>query len=134
MKLLLDTHILICALSGSSKLSQRAKEYILNPDNTIYFSVVSLWEIVIKHSLHPSEMAYTGWDFYTICQKSGFLILPATAEHVLTVESLHRPADAPAHKDPFDKLLISQAKTEGMLFLTSDSLLGGYQEECVTVL
>ena len=54
--------------------------------------------------------------------------------HVLIVESLHHPTNAPTHKDPLDKVLISQARAEGMLFLTSDFLLGDYQEECVTVL
>ena len=131
MKLLLDTHILIWALADDPKLPQKARELILNESNELYASVVSLWEVIIKHTLHPSELSYSGKDFYDACARAGFGLLPVKAEHILVVESLHRNENAPPHKDPFDRLLIAQAKNEDMAFVTHDTLLPGYGEPCI---
>ena len=131
MKLLLDTHILIWALADDPKLPQKARELILNESNELYASVVSLWEVTIKHTLHPGELSYSGKDFYDACARAGFELLPVKAEHILVVESLHRNENAPPHKDPFDRLLIAQAKNEDMTFVTHDALLPGYGEPCI---
>ena len=131
MKLLLDTHILIWALADDQKLPQKARELILDESNEVCASAVSLWEVVIKHALHPNEMPYSGRDFYNACGRAGFDLLAVNAAHVLAVESLRRDDNAPPHKDPFDRLLIAQAKTEGLVFVTHDALLSGYGESCV---
>lgn len=131
MKLLLDTHILIWALADDPKLPQKARELILNESNELYASAVSLWEVTIKHTLHPSELSYSGKDFYDACARAGFELLPVKVEHILVVESLHRNENAPPHKDPFDRLLIAQAKNEDMTFVTHDTLLPGYGEPCI---
>ena len=131
MKLLLDTHILIWALADDPKLPKKARELILDTDNTIYVSVVSLWEVVVKHSIHPTEIPYSGKDFYDACRCAGFELLETKPEHILAVEDLRRGEGVPPHKDPFDRLLIAQAKVEEMQFVTHDALLSGYGEACV---
>ncbi len=131
MKLLLDTHILIWALADDAKLPQKAREFISDETNELYVSVVSIWEIVIKHMLHPKEFPYSGKSFCDACMRAGYETLSVKAGHVLAVEGLRRDEKAPSHKDPFDRLLIAQAKTEGMLLLTHDELLAAYGEQCV---
>ncbi|MBQ7561794.1 MAG: hypothetical protein IJS99_08190 [Synergistaceae bacterium] len=54
-------------------------------------------------------------------------------EHIQALETLSRPEKAPKHNDPFDKILIAQAKAEGMRFLTHDDLLGDYEESCIRI-
>ena len=131
MRLLLDTHILIWALADDPKLPKEARKLILDENNLLYASVVSVWEVIIKRALHPNEMPYSGRDFFDACERAGFETLAVNAAHVLAVEGLRRGANAPPHKDPFDRLLIAQAKVEGMTLVTHDSLLSGYGAPCV---
>ena len=60
MKLLLDTHILIWALNDDPRLPKKARELLLKPENSIYYSVVSIWEVAIKHAIHPENVTFTG--------------------------------------------------------------------------
>ena len=131
MNLLLDTHILIWTLLNDEKLPEKARELIANPKNTIYYSAVSLWETTIKHSLHPHEMAYSGRELYRACGRANFILLGIEPNHIFTVDSLKYPDDAPSHKDPFDRLLIAQAKNEKMKFITHDSKIPFYGEFCI---
>ena len=62
---------------------------------------------------------------------AGMISLPVTKEHAMAVTRLSRAENTPPHNDPFDKMLIAQAKTEGMIFLTHDHLLKDYGEGCV---
>lgn len=133
MKILADTHIVIWALMDNDKLPAKARIVLSDPENEIYFSSISVWEIAMKHTAHPNELPFTGKAFYELSLRSGFRLSEANISHVLAYESLRRTEGAPVHKDPFDKLLIAQAKTESMLFLTHDSLLSDYQEPCVMV-
>ena len=66
--------------------------------------------------------------FYALCNRSGYEMLNLTVEHVFAMESLKRSKDAPRHRDPFDRLLLAQAKTEEMYFISHDSLLKDYNE------
>lgn len=131
MRLLMDTHILIWTLLNDKKLPSKARSLIEDPHHGIYFSMASVWEIAVKHAAHPDEIPYSARTFYEICQKSGFIPLEGKVEHVLAMEALRRPDGAPKHKDPFDRLLIGQAKFEQMVFLTHDALLSYYNEPCV---
>ena len=133
MNLLPDTHILIWALTDSVRLPEAARSMIQSPENTIFFSVISLWEVVMKHNAHPMEMPFSGYDFYVACLNSGFLVLDGKPEHILTVDSLQYSGDPPIHKDPFDRLLIAQAKSEKMCFVTSDTRLRHYHESCIFI-
>ena len=133
MNLLLDTHILIWALNGDSRLSQKAREMILDENNVIYYSTVSIWEVSIKHANHPDNVTFTGKDLSQFCQEAGFLPVEVRDKHVFALESITRPTDAPPHHDPFDRMLIAQAKAENMSFLTHDALLSYYDEKCVVL-
>ena len=131
MKLLLDTHILIWALNDDPRLPQKARELLLKPENSIYYSVVSIWEVAIKHAIHPENVAFTGRELAQFCNEAGFLPLNMQEKHVFSLETIEREDDALPHNDPFDRILIAQAKAEKMRFLTHDSLLPYYKEPCI---
>ena len=131
MNLLLDTHIAIWALNDDPALSERARALILDPDNTIYYSTVSVWEVLLKHSRHPEAIPFDEKDFADGCREAGFFPLNLVEKHILCVRTLSRQTDAGAHNDPFDRLLLSQAKAENLCFLTHDALIPGYGERCV---
>lgn len=131
MNIILDTHVLIWALNDDPELSKKAVEYILNPANDIYYSTVSIWEVAIKHAIHPDNVTFSGKEFAGYCTEAGYFNLPVYDKHVFAMETLQRPADAPKHNDPFDRLLIGQAKAENMMFLTHDTLIPYYNEKCV---
>ncbi len=134
MNFLLDTHIALWYLSGDSKLSKKAKSYIDDGKNSIYFSVASMWEIEIKHILHPDKMISSGNDFLLNCENAAFSFLPLHPDHINLLHTLKRSKKEQPHNDPFDRILISQAKSEKMILLTHDTLLSGYKEKCVEVL
>ena len=134
MNVLLDTHILLWALSEDKRLSDKAREIILEPGNAVYYSVVSVWEVAIKHALHPDNVKLTGKELSGYCQEAGFLPLDLRDKHVYSLEEIHRDEDAPKHNDPFDRILLSQAKTENMNFITHDTMFLGYGESCVILI
>jgi len=122
MKLLLDTHALIWFFNGDSKLSDRAKEAFLNRDNKLYFSKASLWEITIKISLGKLMLAE---NWLTVIEKemvsNGIQWLEIEIDHceILTELPFH-------HRDPFDRLLISQAISESMGIVSIDGQFSQY--------
>lgn len=129
MNILLDTHIAIWALLDSPRLTEKARELILDPDNTIYYSVVSVWEVLLKHTGHPEDMELTPAVFSESCKDAGFIPLELRDKHVLAVSAF--PPSVEGHKDPFDRLLLAQAKAENMNFLTNDSKIPLYPVKCV---
>lgn len=131
MNLLLDTHIAIWALDDAPQLSEKARELILNPDNTIYYSTVSVWEVMLKHNRRPDQIPFDETDFSDGCQSAGFVPLGLSDSHILAVHTLSRPENARAHNDPFDRILIAQAKVENLSFLTHDELIPDYNEKCI---
>lgn len=131
MKVLLDTHIILWALADDEKLSQKARNIILSKENEIYYSTASIWEITIKHMLHPEHMKLSGKQISNYCQEAGYQMLPIKDEHAHTLETLQREERAPKHNDPFDRIMLAQAKEGRMLFITHDSLIPYYGEECV---
>lgn len=131
MKVLADTHILIWYLTGDDRLTEKARKIIDDEKNDIYFSLVSVWEISIKHNRKPESLTLTAQSFVQFCLEQGFLEYPIYRRHIYTLDSLKRETDAPKHHDPFDRLLLSQAKTDGLLFLTHDSLIPYYNEPCI---
>ena len=99
--------------------------------NEIYYSVASVWEIAIKHHIKPEQMPIPEEEFVELCDETGFVLLPVETRHIFMVKTLVRPADAPKHNDPFDRILLAQAKCENMTMLTHDSLIPYYGETCV---
>ena len=131
MNLLLDTHILIWALNGDTRLSEKARKLILDKNNAIYYSTASILEVSIKHANHPENVQFTGKELSQFCGEAGYLPVEICDKHIFALETIKRKKDAPPHHDPFDRLLIAQAKAEKMSFLTHDSLIPYYEEKCI---
>ena len=126
---LLDTHIIIWAMLKDSKLNTKMRDIILNPNNRLFYSIASMWEIQIKYAL--KKIPISGIEFMHYCEQSGYHKLPIDDLHVVELAGLQRDETAPAHNDPFDRILLSQAKAEGFTFLTHDPFFRGYNEPCV---
>ena len=112
MKLLLDTHALLWTLIAPKRLSAAAAAAIEDGANETFVSVVSAWEIEIKRAKGKLPVSVPLSDALA---EQRFKTLPVTLSYVLAVESLPR-----RHRDPFDRMLIAQAKLEGMTLVTSD--------------
>ena len=131
MNLLLDTQIIIWTLADDPRLSGEARKLILDPENILYYSVVSVWEAAIKHSLHPEHIDFSGLELSVYCEEAGFLPLDIKERHVIALEDLDEPGQPPIHKDPFDRMLIAQARSERMKLLTHDALINQYPYNCI---
>jgi len=131
MKILMDTHILLWAVSGDDRLPAKAAELINAEENDLYYSLVSLWETELKHVLHPDLLPVGARELAGFCRESGFIEIPLREAQISELRGLHRQEGEPPHKDPFDRMLICQAKNEGLMLLTHDQLLAGYHEPCV---
>ena len=88
MNLLLDSHVLIWALTEDERLSEKARHLILDPDNVIYYSAASIWEISIKHANHPDEIQFSGKELSAFCREAGFLQLEIRDKHVYALERI----------------------------------------------
>lgn len=131
MNILLDTHIALWAIIDDPSLSKKARELILNQENTLYISTVSFWEIRIKTLLHPDKFPLNYDVFCGLCIKAGYKIANISLAAVDYHARLNRAGSAPRHQDPFDRMLICQAAVGRMKFLTHDHLLTDYHEECI---
>ena len=123
MNLLLDTHILLWAASAPERLSAKARGLLLAADNQLMFSSASLWEIGIKRSLGRADFNVDPRRLWRMLLVNGYRELPVTCEHVIAVNEL-----LPLHKDPFDRILVAQARVEGLLLLTVDKAVAKYGE------
>jgi PIN domain nuclease of toxin-antitoxin system len=128
VNLLLDTHILLWAAGEPERLSESARTLLTTPGNTLFFSAASIWEIVIKLGLGREDFKVDPYRLRKMLIAHGYTEVAVTTEHALKVYSLPF-----LHKDPFDRLLIAQARTEGMLLLTGDASVSQYQESILVV-
>ena len=128
MKLLLDTHIVLWAAGQPEKLSESARSLLTASDNVLFFSAASIWEIVIKRGLGRADFKVNPRRLRMMLIAHGYNELPVNSEHAFTVEMLPT-----LHKDPFDRLLLAQARTEGMLLLTVDASIAQYRESVLVV-
>ncbi|MDP2811243.1 MAG: type II toxin-antitoxin system VapC family toxin [Rhodocyclaceae bacterium] len=126
MNLLLDTHILLWAAGQPEKLSARARELLLDPANTLAFSSASLWEIVIKRGLGRADFNVDPRRLWRMLLAHGYREITVTSEHTLAVGEL-----PDLHRDPFDRVLIAQARVEGLLLLTADEAVASYGDGIV---
>jgi PIN domain nuclease of toxin-antitoxin system len=122
MKYILDTHTLIWFLEDNQKLSFYAKNAIENSQNQCFVSIVSLWEIAVKVSLGKLVLRYGFSELSNFINKSNIEILPIEFEHLQQLHQLDYH-----HKDPFDRLLIAQAQSEKMIFITKDENFDKYK-------
>ena len=122
MKILLDTHIFLWFISGDTRLPESLKEIIREPDNEVYLSVVSVWEVIIKHQLGKLPLPESP-EIYLPKQRQRHLIcsLPVDEESVAQLSQL-----PPIHRDPFDRMLISQAMQHKLTILTVDDAIRAY--------
>jgi PIN domain nuclease of toxin-antitoxin system len=123
LNFLLDTHLLLWAAGDPDRMSSRARGLIEDAENVLYFSVASLWEISIKRGLGRPDFLVEPRILRRALLDNGYVELVITADHALAVEAL-----PDLHKDPFDRLLVAQARTEGITLLTADSQVAQYGE------
>lgn len=123
MNLLLDTHLLLWASGQPEKLSAPARTLLLDPNNQLLFSAASLWEIVIKSALGRADFRVDARRLWRMPLANGYRELAVSAEHCLAVHGLPL-----LHRDPFDRILVAQARAEGLTLLTVDSLVADYGE------
>lgn len=128
MRLLLDTQVALWGLTNDPRLTQKAQELIVNPNNDVFVSVASLWEISIKHQLGRGDMPVSGSRATELFSAAGYQLLPIQVAHAIAVESL--PS---IHNDPFDRMLIVQALTEPMRLLTHDRTVARYSDTIIFV-
>lgn len=121
MRHLLDTQAIIWYFEDSKNLPHKMVEEIDNPENNVFISSVSLWEIAIKISIGKLDLKYTLEELLAVIKTSDFDILQIESEYLILLSTL--PI---IHKDPFDRLLISSAKAEGLVMITSDEDIKKY--------
>ena len=121
MKLLLDTQILLWAAGQPDRLSAAARTLLDNPRNELVFSAASLWEIAIKKTLGRPDFVVEPRLLRRGLLDNGYTELPVTSQHAVSIDGL-----PPLHKDPFDRLLLAQALSEGITFVTGDAQLARY--------
>lgn len=122
MRLLLDTHVAIWALVSPDLIPDRLADLIADPENDIYVSAASVWEIGIKFALgKPGAPPFSTRDAHAYFTEAGFSSLPVTAAHAAAVEEL-----PPLHADPFDRILLAQALSEPLRLISHDAKVAAY--------
>ena len=127
MKLLIDTHAALWLFNEHENLSPRARDFLRNEESELYISIVSAWEIAIKHSLGKLTEFPGGVKlFFSAINENPIEIIPVLPGHVEKVEELPY-----IHSDPFDRIIISTAMCEDMAILTADENIHKYDVKCV---
>jgi len=122
VKLLLDTHTFIWWDSDPAKLSATALALCSDPANELILSVTSLWEMQIKHTLGKLSLRLPLSDIVMHQQATnGVVVLPILPAHIFALDGLPTP-----HKDPFDRLLVAQANSEGAMLISADAIFVTY--------
>ena len=119
MRLLLDTHALLWWLADDPQLGERARDQIADPANTVVVSSASLWEIVIKQRLGKLQVDIAAIEKEVAQQ--GMVRLGLEADHLIELSSMDVH-----HRDPFDQMLVAQARAEDMPLLTADTRIAAY--------
>ena len=118
MRLLLDSHVVLWSLRSPERLPTEVVAVITDPGNSVDVSVASLWELAIKQSI--GKLTVDG-DLREHLSLQSFSELPVLGEHAIAVREL--PIH---HRDPFDRLLIAQARCEGLTIVTNDRVFAAY--------
>lgn len=121
MKMLLDTHLLLWAAGVPEKLPSRARTLLDDPSIQPIFSSASIWEIAIKSHLGRVDFQVDVRLLRRGLLDNGYGELAIGSEHAVAAAAL-----PPLHKDPFDRMLVAQSQTEGILLLTADSFVAAY--------
>lgn len=121
MKLLVDTHLLLWAAYASDRLPPKARAFLEDESNLPLFSAASVWEVSIKSALGRPNFAVSPSVFRRGLKESGYHELEVTGAHAVAVADL-----PPVHRDPFDRMLVAQARVEGLTLLTADTRVADY--------
>lgn len=128
MKILLDTHVLLWGAGDPKQLSAQARKLLEDPQNQLYFSAASLWEISIKNKLGRTDFKVDLPVLRRNLLDYGFEEITINSAHTLAIEALPN-----FHKDPFDRMLIAQTIVEGITLMTADSAVAEYPVAVVKV-
>jgi len=126
LRLLLDSHAFIWACNEPEKLSTKERECIQSADNVVFISVATAWEIAIKTSL--GKLQFPIERLLGMARALNFEPLLVSFEHAARAGSLPRH-----HNDPFDRMLVAQAMTEGLTLVTADRILSKYEVSVLAV-
>ena len=120
-RLLLDTHLLLWAALCPERLPEKASQLMADPDNTLYFSSASIWEISIKLSRPREDLSIDVREWRAGMLENGYQELVINSLHAMSVRDL-----PDIHKDPFDRMLLAQAMREDLTLVTADAKLASY--------
>jgi len=119
VRLLLDTHVLIWAVTWPDRLPPRLRDAILSARTTVLVSAASAWEIAIKRAL--GRLTFPLERFDAVLEEAGFAPLPISAAHAIEAGGLPRH-----HADPFDRMLVAQARSDDLMLASEDPLVAAY--------
>lgn len=128
MKYLVDTHLAIWSVADSAKLSAKAVRLMGDAGAVFYFSAASVWEIAIKQAKRPEDIPIGAEEARDLFLEAGYLEMPVLSSHSILAGRL-----PPVHADPFDRMLVAQAKTEGAKLLTHDHVVQQYGDFVIRV-
>ncbi len=119
MRLLLDTHILLWTAGNPERLSPTIRGLLADNQNQLYFSVASAWEIAIK--VNAGRLVFPLEELHSTLAAQRLILLDITLPHAMAAAAL-----PPHHNDPFDRMLIAQARMEALLLVTADGMIPTY--------
>lgn len=125
-RLLLDTHVILWWMGDPGKIGSAAKQAISDAGSEVYYSAISEWEISVKEAKGKLKIDWPEFD--RLIDDNKFLQLPITSVHGRIAGAL-----PPVHGDPFDRILVAQAKVEGVVLVTADRILENYDIEVLRV-
>lgn len=131
MNILLDTHVAYWCLYAPSNLPDNIRKMLDDENNDLYVSAISVWEIGHKHLKKEKEMPTSGSEFYDDLRFNDFYLMPVKAKHIVEYEKLKIKENMFVNKDPFDRMLVAQAKHERFKLLTHDDVMQYYNEGCI---
>ena len=123
MDYLLDTNALIRVLYNQKQLNADVTEALSNPNNNIFISDVSLWEIEIKHLKRPDLIPFSSKDVFDLLTERDANLIHLSPSHIFRLRNVY---ESDIYRDPFDNLLVATAIEEKMTFITSDNVIGKY--------
>ena len=128
MRILLDTHVALWAITDDPRLPETARSMIGDRSNQVYVSAASIWEITIKHAVKRDDMPVSGTRALAFFHSAGYELLDITARHAASVEAL--PS---LHTDPFDRLIVAQAIAEPLRLMTRDAMVARYSDTIIRI-
>ena len=126
MRYLLDTHVLLWAAGDPGRIPGPLRMLLEEKGSSLHFSSASIWEIVIKRGLGRPDFHVDPVRLRRLLVANGWNEVPVSSDHALAVEAL-----PPLHEDPFDRILLAQARTERLRLVTADRQLQQYGEGIV---